>query len=205
MLGAATCCFINTEPGALWELFACPLSALAVRCKSVLCVCSLCVFAGHRGRSYFMGASLNASRLCICWFGCACINMCVFMSWRACGSRGIRSQASPKGVRGPVTSKGCRVHYAKQTPKGEILFVWRGLAWQYWWLTLQPGTCTDCHHPGRFKSWTTMWRHISARGKKMSELERIQFWKRFSPLIEVELSKGKKREMQELFSWKYQV
>lgn len=29
MLGAVTRSFINTEPGALWELPACPLSALA--------------------------------------------------------------------------------------------------------------------------------------------------------------------------------
>lgn len=28
MLGAVTHSFINTEPGALWELPACPLSAL---------------------------------------------------------------------------------------------------------------------------------------------------------------------------------
>lgn len=49
MLGAATHSFINTEPGALWELPACPLSALATEMQVWFVCCSSCVSAGHGG------------------------------------------------------------------------------------------------------------------------------------------------------------
>lgn len=155
MLGAVTRSFINTEPGALWELPACPLSALAAEmqvcfvCLQLVCIC------WTRGSIIFYGCLIEREqimRLLVRGCGCVNANMCVFLSWQVCVSRGIRSQASPRGVRGPVTSKGRGARCASQPAKGEILFMWRGLAWQDRWLTPQPGACTDCHHPGRFKS-----------------------------------------------------
>lgn len=117
------------------------------RCKSGLCVC---VFAGHGGRSYFLGAWLSAgadytfvgARM---WPDeCEYANACVFLSWQVCASRGIGSQAVPWGVGGAggvaVTSKGLGAHCASRPAKGgEILFMWRGLAWQDRRLTPQPG------------------------------------------------------------------
>lgn len=117
MLGAATRSFINTEPGAPWEPPVCPLSTLA----TAMWVWSVWS-PGQTGRSYFMGAWLSASSLWLCRMcpcACKCVNMCIFPSWRVCVSRGIRSQASPRGVRGPVTSKGRRARYASQLAKGK--------------------------------------------------------------------------------------
>lgn len=134
------------------------------RCKSGLCVAA-CAYSLDTGADHifwvldwaradyvFVRADVSA-RIWICEYVCICVlaSMCVCV----CVSRGIRSQASPRGLRGPVTSKGCGARNASLPAKGEILFMWRGLAWQDQWLTPQPGAFTDCHHPGRFKSWTT--------------------------------------------------
>lgn len=105
-----------------------------------------------------------------CGYACTNVNMCVFVSWQSvCVSGGIRSQASPRGLGEPVTSKGHGARYASLAAKGEILFMWRGLAWQDQWLTPQPGARTDCHHPCSFKSRITLWCHNPAssllRGK----------------------------------------
>lgn len=170
-----------------------PFISPGYRDVSLLCVFAACVYLLDTGLDHILWV-LDWARADYAFVGarmwlheCEYANMCVFLSWQVCVSRGIRSQASPRGVRGPVTSKGRGARCASQPAKGEILFMWRGLAWQDRWLTPQPGACTDCHHPGRFKSWTALWCHNSASslftGKNMSELERIQFWKWLSALI----------------------
>lgn len=83
------------------------------RCKSGPCV-YMCVSAGRGGRSYFLGARLSAgadytfvgARM---WPDeCEYANACVFLSWQACASRGIGSQALPGGVGG---AGGCCCHF----------------------------------------------------------------------------------------------
>lgn len=126
-----------------------------------VCMC-VCVFAGHGGRSYFLGAWLSAGADYMfvgawMWLDeCEYANVCVFLSWQACASRGIGSQAFPWRVRGlggvAVTSKGLGAHCASRPAKGgEILFMWWGLAWQDQQLTLQH-LQGGCHHPGRFEN-----------------------------------------------------
>lgn len=73
---------------------------------------------------------------------CEYANACVFLSWQACEQRD-RIPSLSLGSRGPggvaVTSKGLRAHCASRPAKGgEILFMWRGLAWQDRRLTPQP-------------------------------------------------------------------
>lgn len=111
MLGTVTHSFINTEPGALWEIPACPLSALATEMQVCLCVCSLCLvfFFWTRGKIIFYGCLIEREQIMrLLPRGCACMNanMCEFRPWRTCASTGIRSQASPRGSQGARHFKG---------------------------------------------------------------------------------------------------
>lgn len=60
----------------------------------------------------FFGCSIEREQIaCRCLYQCGYANMCVFVSWQSVDvcereSRGIISQASPRGLRGPITSKG---------------------------------------------------------------------------------------------------
>lgn len=61
---------------------------------------------------FFSGCSIGREQIaCRCLHQCGHANMCVFVSWQSVDvcereSRGIISQASPRGLGGPITSKG---------------------------------------------------------------------------------------------------
>lgn len=166
------------------------------RCKSGPCV-YVCVFAGHGGRSYFLGAWLSAgadytfvgARM---WPDeCEYANACVFLSWQACASRGIGSQAFPWGVGGlrgvAVTSKGLRAHCASRPAKGgEILFMWRGLAWQDRRLTPQPGAYkgTATTQAGSNILWTTLWCRNSAPLHRKFNKKKKNVWIKEDTILE---------------------
>lgn len=148
MLGAATCSFINTEPGALWELPARPLSALygsrdgglaTVYRSTRVCACvraRVCLpCAGQQGQIIiFLGRSVELLGQTIhrpAFRDCA--RTCVFLSWRACGSRGIASLTLPPGSR--VWKGGLSLQRASglaaaaaaaSPPRGESLFMRQG-------------------------------------------------------------------------------
>lgn len=75
-----------------------------------VCVCA-CLPDTEADRIFF-GCSIEREQIaCRCLHQCGYANMCVFVSWQSVDvcvreSRGIISQASPRGLRGPITSKG---------------------------------------------------------------------------------------------------
>lgn len=75
-----------------------------------VCVCA-CLPDMEADRIFF-GCSIEREQIaCRCLHQCGYANMCVFVSWQSVDvcereSRGIISQASPRGLRGPITSKG---------------------------------------------------------------------------------------------------
>lgn len=86
----------------------CRFVCFLVDMRACLCVC---MSARHGGRSYFFWVLDWARADCRCLHQCGYANMCVFVSWQSVDvcereSRGIISQASPRGLRGPITSKG---------------------------------------------------------------------------------------------------
>lgn len=90
-------------------------------------------------------------------------NTCVFVCWHVCVSRGIRSQASPRGLGGACHFKGAAGPAMPACPpRGKSCLCGGASLGRSRRLTPEPGTCTDCHHPGRFKSWTTLWCHNPA-------------------------------------------
>lgn len=74
-----------------------------------VCVCA-CLPDTEADRIFF-GCSIEREQIaCRCLHQCGYANMCVFVSWQSVDvcereSRGIISQASPRGLRGPITSK----------------------------------------------------------------------------------------------------
>lgn len=131
--------------------------------------------AGHGTGSYFTAARLNPGRF---WryAGCgyACINMCVFMSWRRCVRDQIHQPTPHRRIRWPVTSKGLGAPETPASPpasppRGKSC-LWRRFSWRLKLrprtaangcsqekprLRLQPGSRSDRCHPGvggRFKS-----------------------------------------------------
>lgn len=107
MLWAATCSFINTGPGALWELPVCPLSGFGSWDVSVAPVWE-CMFAGYGvDRSYFCVLDWAAADY-------ADVSASVFVSvypgtnvWAEGWGPKPLSGSRWEGV-GAVTSKGCR-------------------------------------------------------------------------------------------------
>lgn len=79
MLGAATCSFINTEPGSLWELPACPLSASAADTWVRFAACAVCACLldiDHIfGQQIMCFANVPA---------CMNVNMWISVSWQVC-------------------------------------------------------------------------------------------------------------------------
>lgn len=75
-----------------------------------VCVCA-CLPDTEADRIFF-GCSIEREQIaCRCLHQCGYANMCVFVSWQSVDvcereSRGIISQASPRGLRGTITSKG---------------------------------------------------------------------------------------------------
>lgn len=141
------------------------------------CLC-VCVSTGHGGRSYFFGVpdwaraayALRIARMWICEYVCAC----ALASSRLCEQRDQIPSLS-RGTRGACHFKGpWGSAMPACPPTGEILFMRRGLPWQEPWLTPEPGACTGCHHPCRFKSWTTLWSRNPASSLFPSQHIRIR-------------------------------
>lgn len=112
MLWAATCSFINTGPGALWELPVCPLSGFGSWDVSVAPVWE-CMFAGYGVDHIFVCLIERQQIMRMCLH--QCLWVCILA--QTCEQRdGVPSRSLGAAGRGWVLSlqRAVGAHYANQ-------------------------------------------------------------------------------------------